>query len=53
MMLGVSTCSFWWVSRVRVGGWGFTSVVVLGFCGSLFTFCFLFLGVPFIYFLWT
>jgi len=32
-----------WVSWVRVGG------CIVGFCGSLFPFCFLFLGVPFVY----
>jgi hypothetical protein len=45
VLLGVSS-SFWWVLRVGLG-------VVLGFvnCESLFPFCFLFLGVPFVYFL--
>jgi hypothetical protein len=33
-------------------GGGF-ALVVLGFCGSLFSFCFLFLGVPFVYYLCT
>jgi hypothetical protein len=35
MLSRVSSCSFW-------------CGVVLGFCGSLFPFCFLFLGVPFV-----
>jgi hypothetical protein len=34
-------------------GGGFVVGVVLGFCGSLFPFCFLFLGVPFVYSLCT
>jgi hypothetical protein len=37
------------VAKARVGG--FAMVVVFGFCGSLFLFCFLFLGVSFVYFL--
>jgi hypothetical protein len=38
VLLGVSSCSLWWVSSMRVGG--FSLVVVLGFCGSLFHFCY-------------
>jgi hypothetical protein len=39
VLLRVSSCSLWWVSRMRVGG--FSLVVVLGFCGSLFPSCYL------------
>jgi hypothetical protein len=34
-------------------GWGFVVGVILGFCRFVLSFCFLFLGVPFIYFLCT
>jgi hypothetical protein len=41
------------VAEGEGGGGGFALVVVLGFCGSLFPFCFLFLEVPIVYFLCT